>query len=515
MSKRAKDFAAMVSIMLGLAALAVLSFVIQGIGAIFSLFIAIFEAMSGAAKVVIHNLYSYYLNNGTYVIGGALLLAAFAITVKVAKARAQRAENERQQIEREEEQRRLEKERDGDVKLALAVVFKHRDALANKKTKCLKTDAYGFERLVGWDKQIEYFRKNVLEVSLGDKSYIVQNFDYAAAIELAIGSVNCNAEQTLNNLIEKNGAQVHRDAPNNAPDPGRLRRASRDDGDIDTAVERARRAGSAMRSVSPDGHYAVGWCEGPYGSGVPGTWALLRDDEIVARGHIDRPSAGKVANDGKVILNDEGPIETPGSVFCAFRADGSLILNRPFKANLLNNGISEDGKLAICHTCNSGDEDDSSVLVVFDLAAGKEIASWRPVSGWARSYEFTEDGSKIRLVYNEGQSYKYTLNGEFIDRELYYNDRLSRGDVFLAETLLNETGNRPSPDMSTKIIACADTALTSPDTRFHPLALKLRGICLESLGDDAESLASYEKALALNPNIGVKRRADKIKRRLA
>jgi tetratricopeptide (TPR) repeat protein len=37
---------------------------------------------------------------------------------------------------------------------------------------------------------------------------------------------------------------------------------------------------------------------------------------------------------------------------------------------------------------------------------------------------------------------------------------------------------------------------------------KLRGMCLEAQNDQARALSCYEKALALDPKIGLKRRAD-------
>lgn len=43
----------------------------------------------------------------------------------------------------------------------------------------------------------------------------------------------------------------------------------------------------------------------------------------------------------------------------------------------------------------------------------------------------------------------------------------------------------------------------------------MRGMCLEASGMPRDALACYDKALVLNPKIGVKRRADQIRKNLA
>lgn len=53
-----------------------------------------------------------------------------------------------------------------------------------------------------------------------------------------------------------------------------------------------------------------------------------------------------------------------------------------------------------------------------------------------------------------------------------------------------------------------------PDPRTRALALKLKGSCLEVLGDYPGALRSYDSALALDPKIGVKRRADRMRKEL-
>ena len=41
--------------------------------------------------------------------------------------------------------------------------------------------------------------------------------------------------------------------------------------------------------------------------------------------------------------------------------------------------------------------------------------------------------------------------GEFLDRDRYYDDSLAKGRVYLADTLLKDADGKPTPEMAEKI----------------------------------------------------------------
>jgi hypothetical protein len=53
------------------------------------------------------------------------------------------------------------------------------------------------------------------------------------------------------------------------------------------------------------------------------------------------------------------------------------------------------------------------------------------------------------------------------------------------------------------------------ESRTRAWAYKLRGLCLETQDEMAIALRFYEKALTLDPKIGVKRRAEQLRKALA
>jgi hypothetical protein len=275
-------------------------------------------------------------------------------------------------------------------------------------------------------------------------------------------------------------------------------------------------------SHSPNKHFTLGWRDandsgsrgGSRSSGL-GRYILLRGEEVLVEGRMARPNDGRVANNGVFVLNDWEFTKNLSGVFSAFCPDGKKILSRRFKANLYNNGLSADGRIAVCQTCNSPDQYDSSVLAVFDLATGQEIATWVAESGWASSYEFPPGHQTVELGYPDGSTYTYSLHGEFVDRVKWANAELLKGNLLVVERLLKAAEKECSPELAQKLIGSIDIALAAArpgDGRTQAWGYKLRGMCLETQHDPVQALACYEKALAFDPRVGVKRRADQLRK---
>jgi hypothetical protein len=271
-----------------------------------------------------------------------------------------------------------------------------------------------------------------------------------------------------------------------------------------------------ISSKSSNGRFTIAWMDGGPDQSRRGRYVFLDRGKLVAEGRMSRPNDGKVANNGVFILNDWGAIETLSGTLIAFRPDGTPILSRKFKANLFNNGLSADGRWAVCQTANAP-SDDSGRLFVFDLVAGKEVSSWQAESGWANVYEFSSDGTTIYLGYVDGTKFAYSVNGEFIDRTMWLTVGLQKGNLLIVETLLSECDNRPTHQLTDLVLPAIDRALAATrneDVRAHARALRLRGICFESIGEIGQALTAYEQALSRDPKSGVKRKAGQLRRSL-
>lgn len=302
------------------------------------------------------------------------------------------------------------------------------------------------------------------------------------------------------------------------PAPDRNAIVTEEDPDEDDVFGRvisiASRDFVGMSSKSPNRRYTITWCDGGWNGSRAGRYILLDRGKIVVEGKMLRPNDGLVADNGVFVLNDWGTSESLNGVFSAFRPDGTKIVARKFRANLFNNGLSPDGSRAACQTANAPN-DDGNLLTVFNLIAGNEVGSWRPESGWAGSYEFPEDGRTIRLVYRDRGAFDYSLGGEFVGRMKWLAAGLMAGDLYIVETLLRETDHRPSPSLVEQLLTALDVALAAPvnaqpktGARIH----RLRGECFEATGDALRVPEAYDQALRLDPKIGVKRRAEAIRK---
>lgn len=269
-----------------------------------------------------------------------------------------------------------------------------------------------------------------------------------------------------------------------------------------------------VASCSPNGRYTIAWLDGGPDQSRRGRWLFLDGDTVVAKGNMARPNDGKVADNGVFILNDWGGIETLSGTLKAFGPDGTSIFRRKFKANLFNNGLSRDGRWAVCQTCNS-DNEDAGKLFVLNLAQGIELCSWAPESGWANSYTFAPDGQTLTLTYAQGSAFRYSINGEFLDRTLWLSTGLQRGDLNIVRRLLDEAGDQPSPELIQLLLPAIDAGMKTihpMQDRVRAFALKMRGQCYEAIAEPSKALEAYTEALQLDPKVGVKRRTDRLRK---
>lgn len=268
-----------------------------------------------------------------------------------------------------------------------------------------------------------------------------------------------------------------------------------------------------QRSASPNRRYTLLWQDRYWieGSLVGGRYLLIDGDVVAAEGSMERPQDGKVADDGTFILNDWGASDELCGMFHAFRADGSAILSRSYQANLLNNGLAPDGRLAVCQTCNAPGSPDSSILTVFDLFDAVELSSWTAESGWANGYEFPEGGERVRMLRHDRPPLDYSLSGEFLDRRFWLRDEVERGTFHVIRKALAE--GEADTGVSIEVLRQgARKAASEGDERFRADAWRLLGEIEDWGGNMSAALEAYERALSLNPKVGVAKRAASLRK---
>jgi hypothetical protein len=278
--------------------------------------------------------------------------------------------------------------------------------------------------------------------------------------------------------------------------------------------------------LSKSRKWAIAWRDSDPAAGVGGhgdaglgeyVLAELGAGTVASHGWMARPNNGSVADNGSFSLADWHFGSSLSGTFSVFDGNGISIVTKELSANILASGVSRSGKLAFCATANSPSADGNKIYL-FDLDAKTELFCASPKVGWADRYEFDENrGFLIAEVTGVGK-FTYDRNGVLIDgaevETAYLHSSQYDRVIRAAENILKEPD---LPDSRVRevlnVVRRARSLGADANSAWKPNALKVQGLAHEQLGEYLEAAAVYEKALALNPKIGVKRRMEAISRR--
>jgi hypothetical protein len=246
-----------------------------------------------------------------------------------------------------------------------------------------------------------------------------------------------------------------------------------------------------------------------------GGYAVIEHGVLHVFGRAERPSEGAIADTGAFALNDWLHRDGLAGRFLACRADGTVIITQDFAANLSGIAISADGRYAVCQTLRSPGSAHSNIVTLFDINEGRELARLQPQCGTARDFKFDSTHGRLHVIGHDGDCESYTFAGEMVDREGWILRRIDRGDLaIIGQVLKEQAGPLDSALVERLRRGLAQRALPG-ENWMRARAKRLEGELCEALGDGAGALAAYEEALALDPQAGVARRADKLRRAVA
>ena len=242
-----------------------------------------------------------------------------------------------------------------------------------------------------------------------------------------------------------------------------------------------------------------------------GSYVLIGDGEIKLRGNIERPNDGNVSNNGNFILNDWMFTSSLKGIFYAFNSAGVVSVKHLCNANLLNNGISDDGHYAVCQTANNDRGDDGNKLFFFDLNEKKLVWSRSPVYEWADSYKFDTEQNILHTLYNTGRGYRYTFDGEFLDSELLEQDRIKFGRGYeLLDIAKEKIEHMKAVDADAshhdEAMTILEQALKKDiDDKTRASVYRYIGEIHHLQGDIPKAIEHFEIAINLDSKVGVKR----------
>ncbi len=250
-----------------------------------------------------------------------------------------------------------------------------------------------------------------------------------------------------------------------------------------------------------------------------GIYILCYKNEVILQGKLQRPNSGSVADNGSFAIEDWHFGSDLSGTFYVFSSSGQKLVSRRFKANLYNSSISNNGLFAICQTANSSDGEDGNKLTAFDVKNRIELFSVQPPTGWAEYYKFIEDIPFFCVSIKDVGMFRYDIKGNFVDSDSFDTARLQcdRFDIilFAAEEILIRSVLDDS--IANNILNASKKALilgADKDRHWKSMALKIQGLAYEFLNRNEEAITAFDEAASINPKIGVKRKANSLRKKL-
>lgn len=272
-------------------------------------------------------------------------------------------------------------------------------------------------------------------------------------------------------------------------------------------------------SISSSGEWIIGWRTGSDSSDNYGYLVLYNTftDSLVHQEKLQRPANGAVANNGTFSIENWLSSETLVSELLIIKNTGERLIHRKFKANIFNSSISDNGLFAICQTANNKAGRDGNKLTAFNLKNQTELFSITPETQWAFSYTFNEAEQKFGITIRGVGEFWYDSAGNFFDTDAYASACLISDnftDILLeAEKLIKEGVNVESAEGILKSIVKAREIGADKYPAWKAVALKLQGNVQLVMGNYKEALKSFDEALKIDPKIGVKRKADALRKK--
>ncbi len=285
---------------------------------------------------------------------------------------------------------------------------------------------------------------------------------------------------------------------------------------------------TGLYHTSPNKKWSVGWSDrtatsngyrGGNKMSGQGQYVLCFENQVVLHGELERPKSPTVANNGSFSIEDWRFGNDLAGNFHIFDSSGKELVKRVFKANILNSSISENGLMAICQTANSPQGNDSNKLTGFDVENREELFSITPETGWAQDYFLEEDTESFGIVLNDVGTFYYSTEGVLKNPQDLSTARLNSSNKHIsiaeAESLL-KTARPDSTRLKLALEKC-EIALKDPDfinnSNSKARGLKVQGLIHAQLGNDKDALNSFLKALEIDPRIGVKQKANALKKK--
>lgn len=244
---------------------------------------------------------------------------------------------------------------------------------------------------------------------------------------------------------------------------------------------------------------------------VPGKVVFINNDELILIDYIQRPTDGKVAENGNFIINDWLSPEDLSGIFYAYDSKLNPIIKMRFSCNLGANTISEDGHYAVLETL--GDQ-----ILFFNLSTGDLLWDRKRDLGNIKLFKFDTEKEILTITYlDHNRSYQYSFQGELLDKELFEKEHIKYASGYLLYDIAKKKtqelkDNETHLSDYNEILSYLERASKANISGYTTAKVhRLIGEIYFEHDKKEEALENFEIALSYDPKVGVKRKYDKLK----
>jgi hypothetical protein len=267
---------------------------------------------------------------------------------------------------------------------------------------------------------------------------------------------------------------------------------------------------------SPNKLYCVSYCDGHYDNDKwkNGDIALVKGKTLLFKKKIQRPNDCYVSNDGIVICCDWQNSDALTGKFLVFDTTGEQIFSKKTTANLGACAVSDNSKIALFETHHS-DTDDANKIFIVDIQQKQIIHKFQRPASFNNAFIDT-DNKRIKLKDHKGFSFEIDFDGNQTNKAEYENQVMTKGSVYDRLWLYSDKADEVKlKDPS--YLDLLDKALTDKDASYSfgkDKIYRMIGEYYEANGDIPKTIENWEKAMQINPKIGVKRKLDAWKKKV-
>lgn len=243
--------------------------------------------------------------------------------------------------------------------------------------------------------------------------------------------------------------------------------------------------------------------------------ALLENEEYVFTiDNLFYVTNADIAENGTVIVSGSYNKESKSDTILICNKLGEKIFSQKVNSKIYNLSISESGNFCIVQNFNSmTSESDSGKLFIIDVVNQKIISKFVSVLGWADDYKFCEEEDKIQFIYSDN-TIEYSLQGECLEPNKIPIPKKSNYEIFYSlEREFQKISNKTSIN---KIKELYDEYYRISNSEFTPnvasLTFRHLGELALMLDDKTNALIFLEKAISINPKIGIKKKISELKK---